>query len=199
MNFITRWCTEIQHLFSNCFNHETNSQLSDYYYLNIRDLAKHCLHISNKKDFICYKCFLKFFHYDRFIIRQIFFYLNPLQTDYIHIKEFSLFAERIINWHEFINHIDFIIQLFQILLSTNDLVKKTNQEYNFLKINRDLNESQNLEYSFTNLLKQYESLEHTTINSILLYELIKDAFFFTAIQANVQTTLTNESQVRCFI
>ncbi len=173
MSFITKWLTQC----SDCFNrinssNEHPSQLSEYY-INIHNLAKNCLHISNRKDFICYKCFRNFFGYDRFIIRHLFFYLNQKQTDYIDIKQFYLFAERIINWHEFINHIDFILQLFHIILNIN------------MKFN---------EYSLINL---GDLLENNSINSILLYELINDAFFFTAIQSNAQTNLTNQSQVSC--
>jgi len=133
-------------------SNENSSQIISDYYINIRDLTKNCLHISNKKEFICEKCFLNFFIYDRFIIRQLFFYLHQQQTNSIHIKEFYLFAQRIINWHEFLNHIDFILQLFHILLSTN-------------------------------------------FNQNSINELIQDAFFFTAIQSNIQTNLTYQSQV----
>ncbi|CAF1294716.1 unnamed protein product [Adineta steineri] len=169
MNFITKWLT----ICSNCFNHRnfstnenSSSQLSDYQ-INIYNLAKHCLHISNKNDLICYKCFINFFGYDRFIIRQLFIYLNYQQTNSIDIKQFYIFAERIINWNEFINHIDFILQLFYIILN--------------IKINFN-------DYSFINLLNL---LEDNTINSLLIYELMTDAFFFTTLQSN----LTNQSQI----
>jgi hypothetical protein len=145
MNFIIKWLRQC----SDCFNDENSSpQIVDYY------IKIHCLHISTTKDLICYKCFVNFFGYDRFIIRHLFFYLNSQQTNSIHIKDLSLFARCIINWHEFINHNDFTLLLFHILLSTNN-----------------------------------------SINSIVLYELINDAFFFTAVQSNVQTNLTNQSQV----
>jgi hypothetical protein len=149
MDFIRKWLRQC----SDCFNNENSSpQISDYY------IKISCLHISTKNEFICYKCFLNFFGYDRYIIRHLFFYLNSQQTNSIHIKDLSLFAQCIINWHEFINHIDFTLFLFHILLSTN-----------------------------------------TSINSLVLYELIKDAFFFTAVQANVQTNLTNQSQVSFYM
>src|SRR5437763_14754713 len=98
MNFITKWC-------SNCFNssNENSSEIiSDDYYININNLAKNCLHISNQKnELICQKCFLKFFIYDRFIIHQLFSYLNQQQqkqTNFIHIKDFYLFAQKIFSW-----------------------------------------------------------------------------------------------------
>ncbi|CAF1017726.1 unnamed protein product [Rotaria sordida] len=176
MNIITKWLSQCSNCFFNHrnFTNDNYSQLSNYN-INIYNLAKYCLHITNKKDSICYKCFLEFFHYDRFIIHHLFFYLNQQQTNYVHIKQFNLFAQCIINWHEFINHMDFILLLFHIILSKN---------------NKILN----------NLLQQQQDdddniLEKTSINSILLYELIKDAFFFTAIQSNVQTNLTNSSQI----
>ncbi|CAF1341098.1 unnamed protein product [Rotaria sordida] len=178
MNIITKWLSQCSNCFFNNrnFTNDNYSQLSNYN-INIYNLAKYCLHITNKKDSICYKCFLEFFHYDRFIIHHLFFYLNQQQTNYVHIKQFNLFAQCIINWHEFINHMDFILLLFHIILSKN---------------NKILN----------NLLQQQQQddddniLEKTSINSILLYELIKDAFFFTAIQSNVQTNLTNSSQLK---
>jgi hypothetical protein len=148
MNIITRWCSE-------CFNSpdEDSPRIISNDYINIRDLAKNCLHISNKKTFICEKCFLNFFIYDRFIIRQLFIYLNQQQTaNFIHIKEFYSFAQRIINWHEFLNHMDFLLQIFHIILSRN-------------------------------------------FNKNSIDQLIQDAYFFTAIQSNVQTNLTDQSQV----
>ncbi|CAF3725085.1 unnamed protein product [Rotaria sp. Silwood1] len=176
MNIITKWLRQCSNCFNykNLLNNNNYSQLSNYN-INIRNLAKYCLHISNKKDSICYKCFLEFFHYDRFIIQHLFFYLNQQQTNYININEFNLFAQYIINCHEFINHIDFILLLFHIILSKNN--------YFNININTILNDNQ---------------FEKISINSILFYELIKDAFFFTAIQSNVQTNLTKSSQVRSF-
>ena len=173
MSLMTRWLT----LCSDCLNYfnpanDSPSQLSDYY-INIHELANHCLHISNRKDSICYSCFRNFFGYDRFIVRRLFSYLNPQQADYIHIREFSLFAERIIHWQEFINHIEFILQLFQIILNINITMK---------------------DYSLANLV---DLIEKHSIDSLLLYELIQDAFFFTAIQSHVQTNMTDQSQVSC--
>jgi len=135
---------------SNCFNN-SNENLSEI--ISIHNLAKNCLHISNKNDLICEKCFLNFFIYDRFIIHQLFIYLKQEQKkNFIYIKDFYLFAQKILNWHEFINHIDFILQLFHIV----------------------------------------------SFNQNFFYELIKDAFFFTAIQSNTSTNLTYQSEVSLF-
>jgi len=151
MNLITEWLRQCSNCF-NSLNNDKSSQIIFDYNINIRDLAKNCLHISNRKELICEKCFFKLFIYDRFIIHQLFFYLKQQQTNSIHINDFYLFAQYIINWNEFINHMDFILQLFHVILSRN-------------------------------------------FNQNSIDELIKDAFFFTAIQSNIQTNLTNQSQV----
>ncbi|CAF3363459.1 unnamed protein product [Rotaria socialis] len=184
MNFITKCLTQC----SDCFNYinysnENIYQLSDYY-INIRNLAQYCLHISNKNDSICYNCFLEFFHYDRFIIRHLFFYLHQQEKSYVHIREFYLFAQCIINWHEFINHTDFMLLLFHIILSKNDF-SRTN-----INFNKNIDKTSNQYFQ-----QDDDILEKLSINSILLYELIEDAFFFTAIQSNVQTKCTHSSQV----
>ena len=180
MNLIINWLKQC----SNCFNsikfhHENYSQLS-IYSINIHNLAKHCLHITNKIDMICYKCFLNFFGYDRFIIHHLFIYLNQQQqqqqdTNSIHIKQFHMFAESIINWHEIINHFDFILLLFNLILNKNNLfnINQYNDNDNFL--------------------------EKHIMNTHLFYELLEDAFFFNAIQSNIQTDLTDSSQVNNFI
>ena len=49
------------------------------------------------------------------------------------------------------------------------------------------------------LLATNEITESSSFDAQLLDEVIRDAFFFTALQANVQTTLTNESEVRSSI
>ena len=189
MNFMTKWLTQCSDCFNYInFNNNNYFQLSNYH-INICNLAKYCLHIKNKDDSICYQCFLKFFGYDRFIIRYLFYYLNEQQkqTNYIHIKQFHIFAELIINWHELINHIDFILLLFHIILSENES----------LNLNINSNETIHV-YSLKNFIGHSDFLEKSSINSLLLYELIKDAFFFTAVQSNVQTNLTNSSQVSYF-
>lgn len=153
-NFICHSMNLITNCLRQCWStsEENSPEILSDYYINIHNLAKNCLHISNKKDLICEKCFYKFFIYDRFIIRQLFIYLDQQQTNFISIKDFYLFAQKILNWHEYINHIEFILQLFHIILSTN-------------------------------------------FNQNSIYQLITDAFFFTAIQSNVQTNLTSQSQV----
>lgn len=160
---------------TNCFNqisliNDNNVELTNNSYRNIFNLTKNCLH---KKEFICYDCFLKIFHYDRFIIRYLFIYLSNKQTNYVHIKDFYLLAQYIINLNEFNNYIEFLSLLFHVILSDREISSQ------LLLLNDDL-------------------LEKLSIDSFLFYKLINDAFFFTAIQANVQTDLTNSSQVRRF-
>lgn len=136
MSFLLNWLRQC----SDCFNytdstHENGSN-------NIYNLASYCLHSSNKNDRICYKCFLTFFGHDRFIIRRLFIHLNQQQqeTNFVCLQEFYSFAERIITWHEVMNHIDFILLLFQIILAKNDndLFEKTSLDSNsFYKLIED--------------------------------------------------------------
>ena len=144
MNFLTN-------CFRECWNPTSQANLSDTS-LPLHHLARTCAHLSHQQDFICEKCFYQLFIYDRFIIRQLFVYLHHEQGKVISMREFDLFAQKILHWHEYINHIDFLLQLFHILLATN-----------------------------------------FTRNSI--DQLITDAFFFTAIQTNVSTQLTSDSQI----
>lgn len=118
MSFITEWLRQC----SNCFNNsnEKSTSINSDYYINIENLSKDCFYHLKEKDFICEKCFLKFFLYDRFIIHQLFYYLKrEKQRNYIYLKDLYIFVQRIINWNEFNNHLDFILQLFQIISTEN--------------------------------------------------------------------------------
>ena len=200
MNLLNRCYLRLCRLCSDCCHSFPDAQLSDSVIARRVGLT-HRPHLAKRKHAICADCFGAVFLYDRFLIRHLYAYLctSDEHLEGIDLKRFYTFGERILAWQELINYMDFTVEVFQILLATQDRVEDTDEPFQIdapvdaihLDVRRET------EPSLTNLLQQYDIVERTPVDAMSIYELIKDAYFFTAIQANVQTTLSSESEVRC--
>ena len=200
MNLLNRCYLRLCRLCSDCFYSYPDEQLANSPIARRVGLT-HCRHLSKRKHSICADCFRALFLYDRFLIRHLYSYLCTTEEgiEGIDLKRVYHFGERILAWQEFVHYMDFTIEVCQILLATQDLAEESNASFQIDMPNETvyLDERRETEPSLTNLLQQYDIVERTSLNATSIYELIKDAYFFTALQANVQTTLSSASEVRC--
>ncbi|CAF1069805.1 unnamed protein product, partial [Didymodactylos carnosus] len=151
---------------------------------------------------------------------------------YIKTSSLILFAHRIVEWNEITNNLEFIAQLFHIVISTrmyatpivkdkptvlpnktivNETQSKKNEdeEHDFNELRKEYPDDEmfstdnrrNTEVEVANIILRKDplrvtdnNLDKVVIEETLVYELIQDAYYYTALQANIQTKLSNESE-----